>query len=145
MLQPLRTPCWYCDNCITWLWALSSYFLYLYMVFIQQCFHSEQHYFTVLQTFQTDWVQSNPKSSLVIQNYFSIDYHCILSISTSAPICKGDLIFISALNLNGKLIWTKDNPEDFGINTCHQPRDWWSLRRRPQIFNQKGSPKEWRS
>ena len=45
MLQLLGTSCWYRDNCITKLWAHCSYFLYLYMVFFQHSFHSEQHFF----------------------------------------------------------------------------------------------------
>ena len=45
VLQILGTSCWYRDNCITKLWSQSSYFLYLYMVFFQHCFHSEQHLF----------------------------------------------------------------------------------------------------
>ena len=56
VLQLLGTSCWYRDNCITKLWAHSSYFLYLYMVFLQHFFHSEQHFFHVLWTFRTDWV-----------------------------------------------------------------------------------------
>ena len=56
VLQLLGTSCWYRDNCITKLWAHCSYFLYLYMIFLQQCVHSEQHCFPVLRTFQNDWV-----------------------------------------------------------------------------------------
>ena len=51
-------------------------------------FHSEQHCFpsitysfqcsfhvsNLIQTFQTDWVESSTQSSLVIQNSFSVDY-----------------------------------------------------------------------
>ena len=79
VLQLLRASCWYCDNCITKLWAHCSYYLYLYMVFCQHCFHSEQHFFPVLRTFHTDWVLAGPQSSLVIHNYWSIDYSCIMS------------------------------------------------------------------
>ena len=53
------------------------------MVFLQHCFHSEQHCFPVLRIFQTDWVLSNTQSSLVIQNSCSIDYPCILSLRLS--------------------------------------------------------------
>ena len=45
MLQLLGNSCWYCDNYITKKWAHHSYFLYLYMVFFQHCFHLEQHCF----------------------------------------------------------------------------------------------------
>ena len=55
VLQLLGTSCWYRDNFITKLWAHRSYFLYLYIVFFQHCFHSKQHCFHVLRTFQTDW------------------------------------------------------------------------------------------
>ena len=55
------------------------YFLYLFMIFFQHCFHSEQPCFPVLRTLQTDWVHSNPQSSLFIQNSCSIEYPCILS------------------------------------------------------------------
>ena len=79
VLKILGTSCWYRENCITKLWAESSYFLYLYMVFCQHCFHLEQHWSPVLRTFQTDWVYSNIQYSLVIQNSCSMDYPFILS------------------------------------------------------------------
>ena len=51
------------------------------MVFLQHCFHPEQHCFNsrtdsfhVLHTFQTDQVQYSTKYSLVIHNSCSIDY-----------------------------------------------------------------------
>ena len=61
MLQLLGTLCWYCDNCITKLWAHLSYFIYLYMVSFQHCFHSEQHCFhlgwTVFMFFEhSNWL-----------------------------------------------------------------------------------------
>ena len=63
------------------MWDKGSYFLYLYMVFLQHFFYSEQHcflieqtFFNVLQIFQTDWVESSTKSSLATNNYCSIDY-----------------------------------------------------------------------
>ena len=81
VLQLLGASWWYRDNCIPKLWSHCSKFLYLYMVFLQHCFHSEQHcflleetVFNVLQIFQTDWVEHSTKSSLVIQNSCSIDY-----------------------------------------------------------------------
>ena len=47
---------------ITKLWAQGSYFIYLYIVYLQHCFNSEQNCFYsgtdsfhVLQKFQTDW------------------------------------------------------------------------------------------
>ena len=79
VLQLLGTSCWYRDNCITKLWDLRSYFIYLHMVFFQRCFRLEQHGFTwidsfhVLQTFQTDWFESLTQSSLVINNSCSSD------------------------------------------------------------------------
>ena len=44
---------------ITKLWALCSYFLYLYMVFLQHCFHSEQDCFP----FRTDSFQCSTNIS----------------------------------------------------------------------------------
>ena len=79
VLQILGNSCWYRDNFITKLWTHCSYFIYLYIVFHQHWFHSEQHYFPVLLTFQTDWIYTNAQSSVVIQNFCSIDYPCILS------------------------------------------------------------------
>ena len=87
VLQLLGTSCWYCDNCITKLWALSSYFLYLYMVFIQHCFHLEQHCFHLDRQFSCSPNISNwlswfvTQSSLVIQNSCSSWRSCTLSVS----------------------------------------------------------------
>ena len=73
-LQLLGTSCWYRDNCITKLWALSSYFLYLYMVFIQHCFRLEQHCFHLDRQFSCSsnipilLIRVPTKSSIVIQN-----------------------------------------------------------------------------
>ena len=51
------------------------------MVFLQHCFRSEQHCFlleqtvlNILQTFQTDWVESSNKFSVFIQKYCSVYY-----------------------------------------------------------------------
>ena len=83
--QLLGTSCWYRDNCITKLWALSSYFLYLYMVFIQHCFHPEQHCFRLDRQFScssniSNWLSWIPtQSSIVIQNSCSSWLSCTLS------------------------------------------------------------------
>ena len=80
VLQLLGTSCWYHDNGITKFWALSSYFLYLYIVFFQHCFHLEQHYFHIDRQFScspniSNWLSQIPtKSSLVIQNSCYSDY-----------------------------------------------------------------------
>ena len=67
-----------------------SYVIYLYMVLLQHCFRSGQHcflleqtVFNVLQTFQTDWVDSSTQSSLVIQNSCSIDYPVFCHLPSS--------------------------------------------------------------
>ena len=85
MVQLLGTSCWYRDNCITKLWNLSSYFLYLYMVSIQHCFHLEQHCFHIDRQFScspniSNWLSRVPtQSSLVIQNSCSSWLSCTLS------------------------------------------------------------------
>ena len=85
MLQILGPSCWYRDNCITKLWAQSSYFLYLYMVFIQHCFQLEQHCFHLDIQFScssniSNWLSRIPtQSSLVIKNSFPSWVSCTLS------------------------------------------------------------------
>ena len=56
---PNRQRCYNCSKlhvhhniCGTKLWALGSYFLYLYIIFLQLCFHSEQHCFSRIDSFQ---------------------------------------------------------------------------------------------
>ena len=79
VLQLLGTSCWYRDNCITKLWYLSSYFIYLYVVFFQHCFHLEQHCFHLDRQFScspniSNWLSQVPtQSSIVIQNSCSSD------------------------------------------------------------------------
>ena len=51
---------------------------------------------------------------------------------------------IFAFILKVKMVQNKDNTEDFVIDTHHQARDLWRLRRRPQILNQKGALEEQR-
>ena len=91
VLQLLGTSCWYHDNCITKLWNLSSYFLYLYMVFIQMCFHLEQHCFHLDRQFScspniSNWLSRVPTQySLVIHNFFSSWLSCTLSIRLWFP------------------------------------------------------------
>ena len=89
--QLLGASCWYCENCITKLWALSSYFFYLYMVFIQHCFQLEQHCFHLDRQFScysniSNWLSRIPtQSSLVIQNSCSSWLSCTLSLLLSIP------------------------------------------------------------
>ena len=96
MLQLLGTSCWYRDNCITKLWALSSYFLYLYMVFIQHCFHIEQHFVYIDRQFScspklSNWLSRIPtQSSLVIQNYCSSWLSCTLPGLMLNQMCVSD-------------------------------------------------------
>ena len=66
--------------CINKLWDLRSYFLYLHR-FLLTLFSSITvqfsmffHVSNLIQTFQTDWVDSSTQSSLVIYNSFSTDY-----------------------------------------------------------------------
>ena len=108
MLKLLGTSCWYRDNCITKLWSHCSYFLYLYMVFLQHFFHSEQHFFHVIQTFQTDWVYSNPQSSLFMQNSCSVNYLCIMS-----KVTCGSIHVIKYFKFTKK--------QTIAINTCMDP------------------------
>ena len=67
--------------CITKLWALRSYFLYSHgfsrVVFHwdQQSYFLEHTFFNLLQTFQTDWIESSTQYSKVKQNSCSVDYH----------------------------------------------------------------------
>ena len=82
-------------NCVTKLWSVRSYFLYLYMVSFQHCFYSEQEYFllkqtvlNVLQKFQTDWVDSSTKSSIVIQKSCSIDYLLLYHPSCTSVLAQ---------------------------------------------------------
>ena len=83
--QLLGNSCWYRDNCITKLWSLSSYFLYLYMVFIQHCFQLEQHCFHIDRQFScsskiSNWLSRIPTQSiLVIQNSCYSELFCTLS------------------------------------------------------------------
>ena len=80
MLQLLETSCWYFNNCITKLWAQGFYFLYLYIILFQHCFHLEQKKIIwidschVLQTFQTYWFKSSTQYSLVIHSSFYTEY-----------------------------------------------------------------------
>ena len=66
-------------NWITKLWAKSSYFLYLCMVFFQHYFHLEQHCFHLDRQFScspniSNWLSQVPtQSSLVSQNSCSSD------------------------------------------------------------------------
>ena len=68
------------------MWALSSYFLYLYMVFIQHCFQLEQHCFHLDRHLScssniSNWLSRIPiQYSLVIQNSCSSWLSCTLSI-----------------------------------------------------------------
>ena len=77
------------------MWAQVSYFLYLYMVFLQHYFQSEQHcflleqkVFSFLLTLQTDWVESSTQYSLVIKNYFSLYYPVFYHFGSTNPTIK---------------------------------------------------------
>ena len=93
---------WWCYNfweiyvhrniCITKLWYLSSYFLYLNGFLSNTVFHLEQYCFSrtdifrcsfhvsnLIQTFQTDWVEYSTQYGLVIKNSCSYRLSCILS------------------------------------------------------------------
>ena len=82
------------------------------MVLLQHCFHSEQNCFlleqtvsNVLQTFQTDCVESSTQSSLVIQKYCSIEYPVFYHNESMSAIrfhttAKGKLTHLLYILLN---------------------------------------------
>ena len=76
----------YLNICITKLWAKISVFLYIYMVFFQHYFHSEQHFFpSITYSFQCYTNISNWLSLVLNSIYFSrteLFFHrlsCIMS------------------------------------------------------------------